>query len=176
MGRPKKPTLASRLQAERMVEEQLRPSLPAHIPANSTWLQSAKDLMDTSPELYAGIVKRLADGDTVPAIQKLTRLPVELIRRIRDLHPEVVEAGIAAAHSRIVESLHNAATRLADNIDDIPLSSLPVSVGILTDKVQLIRGHATQRIERRNVATPEDIKAMFDSLPKAKAVQLEDTK
>lgn len=173
MGRKKRPTLATRLQAERIVEEQLRPALPAHIPSNSTWLLAAQELMDASPEIYAGIVSRLADGEMPSAVARISRQPIEIIRKIRDLHPEVIEAGVQAAFSLTTEALLNAATRLANNTDELSINSLPVGVAVLIDKVQLIRGQATSRVEHKKVLSPEDIQAMFAALPEANATVVE---
>lgn len=176
MGRKRIPKLADKLQAQKLIEEELRPCLPVTIPANATWLQAVNTMMTERPESYAGIVRRLADGDTVPSVVKKTGLPVELVRKIRDLHPEHIEAGRRNAFARLEEALHSGAARLADQIDNVPLQSLPITLGVVFDKIQLIRGEATSRVEHKKIASPEDLQAMFNALPEAKVALVEDKK
>lgn len=166
-------TLVDKMRASKQVEEQLRPDLPALVRPD-TWVSRAKDLMDTQPEIYAGIVNSLADGESVAQLAKRTGFEIQLVRKIRELHPEVIEAGSKAVLSRLGEALHNGSERLANEMDSIPIASLPIAVAVLVDKVQLLSGGATQRIEKINAASPEDLRAMFDALPEANARVIEE--
>lgn len=161
------------MKATQFVEQELRPALPPEIKTNATWTMAARDLMDSAPEVYAGIVARMADGETNASLAKVTGFSIELMRKIRDLHPQVIEAGRKAAFARIEEALHSAAQRLADNIDTIPVRQLPITLGILVDKVQLLSGGATSRVEKVNVASPADLQAMFDQLPEAQVEKVQ---
>ena len=168
-------TIVDKLSASKQVEEQLRPDLPAFVRPN-TWISQAKGLMDSQPEIYAGIVNSLADGESCAQLAKRTGFEIQLVRKIRELHPEVIEAGSKAVLSRLGEALHNGSERLANEMHNIPIASLPIAVAVLVDKVQLLSGGATQRIEKINAASPEDLRAMFDALPEANARVIEEIK
>jgi hypothetical protein len=164
-----------RMKATKFIEEQCRPDLPVKINSNQTWALSAQELMNESPEIYAGIVSHLSDGATNHVVARLTSQPVELIRKIRDLHPQLIESGRKAAHARIEEALHLGSTQLVDAIAQgkIKPSQLTVAVGILTDKSQLLSGGATQRVEKVDVKSPEQLKQWFSQLPEAKVIEVE---
>lgn len=170
VGRNGTLSVVDRMKAAKTVEEELRPDLPTTIPAYATLTLQAQELMDQSSEVYAGIVGRLADGDTTASIARLTGLPIQLIRKIRELHPVFIEAGRRAANARIEEALHASAQRLADNVDKIPLRQLPIALGILVDKAQLLTGGPTARVEHKHVPTKEELDAFFNSIPSAKEV------
>ena len=177
VGRKRLINIVDHMQSQKMIEEALRPNLPAKISSTSTWLLTAKDLMDNQPLVYSTIVARLADGDTVAQIVKLTKQPVELIRKIRDLHPDVLAVGKRVADNMLQESYQAAAKRLADNIHKIPMAQLPVATAILHDKVALITGGVTSRSESRVVKSPDQMKEYFDSIAEANAtVVIEDKK
>jgi hypothetical protein len=165
--------LVDQMQAAKTVEEDLRPNLPVTIPANATWTLQAKNLMDQSPEVYAGIVARMADGDSNNTIHKLTRLPKELIRKIRDLHPAAIEAGRKAHLARLEEALHATGERILENVDKVSVGQLPILFGVLFDKNQIASGGATTRVEHIKAPTKEDLDAMFDALPQANATVIE---
>lgn len=129
--------------------------------------------MNEQPEVYALVVSKLSDGETVAQIVKDTKQPVELIRKIRDLHPDAIAAGKRAADAMIIESYQAATKRLADNIGKVPVGQLPVAAAILHDKAALITGGVTSRTESRQVKSPDELKEFFESLPKAKAIEIE---
>jgi len=165
------PNLVEHMQSVQMAEEQLRPQLPARFPAHAIWGLSAKELLDSAPEVYAGIVKRLSDGDTNARVAKVAGIPIELVRKIRELHPQTIEAGRKATHSRMEEALQSASDQLCNQINagKIKGSQLAVTFGVLFDKNQIATGGVTQRIERIDVASAQDLQAMFNALPIANA-------
>lgn len=165
-------SLVDRMRATKLVEEELRPNLPANIQTNATWLNEAKRIMDESPEVYAGIVARLADGDSNKTLAKLTKLPIELIRKIRELHPQAIEAGRKATYARLEEALQSSAERLADEGHKVPISRLAVHTAILYDKVSMANGQPTARIEHIRAPTKEDLDAMFAALPQANVTEV----
>jgi hypothetical protein len=170
----KKPRLriTDRIQAAKTVEEELRPNLPAVISDTATWTLRAKQLMDESPEAYTGIIAKLADGESNKSLAGATGLPIQLIRRIRELHPAAIEAGKRAVHSRLEEALHSVVDRLVDNVDKLPITQLAVNAAILVDKTQLLSGNATSRVEHVKPPTKEDLDAFYNSLPQAVATEV----
>lgn len=161
------------MQSDKLIEEQLRPDLPARIPLSSTWTLAAQELMDTQPLVYTEIVARLIEGATVVQVSKVSKQPKELVRKIRDLHPGVIEAQRKSSVHRLEEALHNATARLADEVHKIPLASLPIATAVLYDKVALATGGATSRQEVKHVKSPEQMREFFDSLPQAKIIEIE---
>lgn len=164
------------MQAAKTVEEDLRPNLPLTIPSYATWTLQAQDLMNRSPEVYAGIVARMADGDTNRSISKLTGLAIQLIRKIRELHPVAIEAGRKAHLARLEEALHSAGERILENVDKVSVGQLPFVYGILFDKNQLAQGHATSRVEHIKAPTKEELDQMFNALPEANVTVIENKK
>ena len=55
--------------------------------------------------------------------------------------------------------------RIIDEIDEMPRQSLPIIMGIATDKGQLLTGGVTARVERLDGLTAESVNALIDALP-----------
>lgn len=55
--------------------------------------------------------------------------------------------------------------RIFDEIDEMPRQSLPIIMGIATDKGQLLTGGVTARVERLDGLTAESVNALIDALP-----------
>jgi hypothetical protein len=66
---------------------------------------------------------------------------------------------------------------LLEHADKMPIDRVPFALAVTVEKSELLGGAATSRIEHRKVVTQEELQAMFDALPRAKAqvVQLPDS-
>ena len=136
-------------------------------------VKRSKDLtyfIESDPTGYKDIVDRLASGESVNKISRLTGHQPALIRDIIKAHPGSIDSRRSAIVDRLEEAIHATSERLAEDNDKISINRL---ADVLTETVknfQLLRGEATSRTETKPIATPEELKRMFDSLPKAKTV------
>lgn len=130
--------------------------------------RKAQELARNDPDTYARIATDLADGLPVTKIAKLRRAAPELVRFIRAMHPELAHA----ARSQLVANLEEAsvamAQRLVAEVTQLNLDKLPQALSTVLDKLALLTGGVTQRTEHLSAPKPEDIKRMFEDLPRAK--------
>ena len=118
-------------------------------------------------------IELLASGMTPASVRSKLKLNIDVVRRIRDEHPECM----AALKNNVAKTLGEAsqvlAQRLLNSAEKIPIEKVPAALSMAIDKYQLLSGGVTQRTEHRNIATPEDLEAMFNALPQAKATVIE---
>jgi hypothetical protein len=149
---------------ERVITHSCRPNPPE---------ESIALFMERNPAAYAKIVEFLEAGHSPAGAAALTRTPLATVRKIRNLLGEVaIAAGIRATARNLTEASQLMSERLIDEFDQIPISTLPNALGVIVDRTSLLVGQPTVRIEHRSVPSPEDLKAMFDALPKANAVDV----
>ena len=94
--------------------------------------------------------------------------------RIRDLHPETLSQIRQTLAMNLVEAAQNLTERLVEEADQLNPADIGKTLAIVVDKHLLLSGHATARIEHRNVPTPEELREMFEALPMANAELLND--
>jgi len=122
-----------------------------------------------SKQIVDATIGWLANGWSPGRIATITGLHVELVRQIRDEHPEAIaniKAGIATQLGEVVQLL---AERMLKCVNQIAPDKLPAALSQVLDKYQLMSGGVTARFETRNVATPDDLAKMFAALPSANA-------
>jgi hypothetical protein len=128
------------------------------------------------PEKYEQILHMLADGYSPALINKYVGVGEEVIRRIRQMHPQ----SIAKIKEQILDNLMEASQvmseRLAREAKLIETKALPAALAAVIDKAQLLSGGVTQRTETKRVVTREELQQLFDSLPRAAAKVIEDRK
>lgn len=146
----------------------------SHLPAIPA--ESVADLMSRDPELYEKITDYLEkDGLSPNAISALLsiqgiRAHPDTIRRIRNLLPvEVRHSAIRAITSNMIETCQLLSARMVREADQIPTGQMASALGVLTDKIMLLVGEPSQRIEVSHTKTvsPEQLREMFNRLPKA---------
>jgi len=142
--------------------------LPAPPPEESVAI-----FMERSPELYARIVGLLEEGHSPAGVAALAQVPLAIVRKIRNLLGEsAIAAGIRATARNLTEASQLMSERLIDEFDQIPISTLPNALGVIVDRTSLLVGQPTVRIEHRNVPTPQQLREMFDSLPKIDVIDM----
>jgi len=127
-----------------------------------------------SKQIVDSTVSWLANGWSPGRIATITGLHVDLVRRIRDEHPEAIANLKLTIATQLGETVQLLAERMLRSIDDIAPDKLPAALSQILDKYQLMSGGVTARFEHRNVATPEDLERMFNALPTAKARVIQD--
>jgi hypothetical protein len=126
------------------------------------------------PDTHQQIITLLANGHSPFKTSKLTGIDTDVIRLIRDTHPETVERLKAHLAANLAEAAQALSERLIDKAHTMRIENVAKALAIAVDKHQLLSGGVTARTEHRTVPTPEELQAMFDSLPRANATVIED--
>ncbi len=109
-------------------------------------------------ELQNKIKQMIADGASQRKIQAETGVSAHTVVGIRKSMPALDEKGWK---KEVVEKLRNVvsrgASRLSDEIDDIPITAMPVSLGILIDKINVLNDQPTAVVEHRMRITHDEI-------------------
>lgn len=116
------------------------------------------------PDVYQAIVTAWANGLSQRQIARALRVSTNTVAAVIEREPDAVEA----QKKRLVTGLRRFAgatvERMLEDLDKMPLQALPVALGVAVDKLQLLSGEATARIERTE-SRPDQVRAFIDSLP-----------
>jgi hypothetical protein len=123
---------------------------------------------------YEQIITLLANGHSPAKIKLWTGIDTDVIRRIRELHPETIERLKQNLAANLAEAAQALSERLIEKAHTMRIENVAKALAIAVDKYQLVSGGVTARTEHRRVPTPEELQAMFESLPKANATVIED--
>jgi hypothetical protein len=123
---------------------------------------------------YEQIITLLANGHSPFKISQWTGIETDVVRRIRDLHPEALERIKANLAANLAEAAQALSERLIENAHRLRPENIAKALAIAVDKHALLSGGVTARTEHRRVPTPEELQAMFESLPKANVTVIED--
>jgi len=129
---------------------------------------SGERLYKQRPQTYRLIVEALGAGLGIKAIARTLHVSRNTVRAVRDRERPAVDPLLKRTTHNLRRFSDLAAERLIEEIDDIPLSALPIAMGIATEKAQLLEGQATSRVERR-AAEPsiDDVRSYLQGLPSA---------
>ena len=120
-------------------EEEDNALLPAQTQEESVAL-----FMERDPAAYAKIVEFLEAGHSPAGAAALARVPLTLVRKIRNLLGEsAIAAGIRATARNLTEASQLMSERLIDEFDQIPISTLPNALGVIVDRTSLLVGQPT---------------------------------
>jgi hypothetical protein len=112
------------------------------------------------------IITLLANGHSPFKVSQWTGIEADVVRRIRDLHPEALERIKANLAANLAEAAQALSERLIENAHRLRPENIAKA---------LLSGGVTARTEHRRVPTPEELQAMFEALPRANATVIEDT-
>lgn len=148
------------------------------IPQDATPLDTieakARIVADRMPEQYKQCLQMLADGCSPNLIQQFVPIGLDTIRRIRQMHPQSIARIKESVMENLLEASQVMSERLAREASELPTKALANALSATIDKAQLLSGGVTQRTETRKVVTREELQALFDALPRAKAKVIED--
>lgn len=118
--------------------------------------------------LRDGILSALAEGAV--GSRRIARIFGVSREAVRALRMRAIQSGdldqVKQQLGRSYIALADAAReRIVDEIDEMPRQSLPIIMGIATDKGQLLTGGVTARVERLDGLTAESVNALIDALP-----------
>lgn len=104
------------------------------------------------------IKQMITDGHTQREIQEETGVSAHTVVGIRKSMPALDEK---AWKKNVVSTLRNVvgkgANRLNEEIDSIPITAMPISLGILIDKINLLNDQPTAVVEHRMRITHDEI-------------------
>jgi hypothetical protein len=108
---------------------------------------TAERLMESRPTIYKALVDGLGQGLGVRQLCRAYRVSHHTVAAVMARESQAV----ATVKERTVSVLRTfgrlAADRLLDEVDQIPIQSLPIALGIAVEKAELLSGGATSRIE-----------------------------
>ena len=108
---------------------------------------TAERLMESRPTIYRAIVDGLGQGLGVRQLCRAYRVSHHTVAAVMARE----SSAVATLKERTVSVLRTfgrlAADRLLDEVDQIPIQSLPIALGIAVEKAELLAGGATSRIE-----------------------------
>ena len=134
----------------------------------------ARIVANRMPEQYQQCLQMLADGCSPNLINQFVPIGTETIRRIRQMHPQSIARIKESVLDNLMEASQVMSERLAREAHELPTKALANALSATIDKAQLLSGGVTQRTETRKVVTREELQALFEALPRAKAKVIED--
>ena len=114
-------------------------------------------------------IRGLQAGKSISLVAQQTGIAKSTVQRLKHDFRAMIEQKQEEAVEKMLDVRGKALSRLEREMDDIPLASLPVTIGILSDKVRDLTGGAVSTIQHVSVKLPEDVKeaTVIDLLPTA---------
>jgi hypothetical protein len=105
--------------------------------------------LDARQGLRKAILSAVAEGFGTKRVSVAFGVSREVVRALKrqamsDGELDPIKKSLAAD---AMDLAHRAIDRMADEIDEMPRSSLPIVAGVMVDKAQLLSGGVTQRVE-----------------------------
>jgi hypothetical protein len=117
---------------------------------------TAERLMESRPTIYRAIVDGLGQGLGVRQLCRAYRVSHHTVAAVMARE----SSAVATLKERTVSVLRTfgrlAADRLLDEVDQIPIQTLPIALGIAVEKAELLAGGATSRIEHTESGPTHD--------------------
>lgn len=109
---------------------------------------------------YDAIVTALSEGFGIRQICRALHVSHHTVELVRLRESSLVATLKKGTVEKLRTFVRLASDRLIDEVYDMKLESLPVAIGILTEKAQLLDGEATARVEEHRVVTHRDYEDM----------------
>ena len=121
------------------------------------------------PLEFKQAIRGFQDGKTFKQIHDKTGISKTTLQRIKADHKELIAEKQDRALDKMLDVREMALSRMEQEINDIKLESLPVAIGILSDKVRDMTGGSVSTVAHISVKLPEDVKenTVIDLLPTA---------
>jgi hypothetical protein len=129
----------------------------------------AQKLISQDPAKYARVATALLDGEMPAKISQAQSIDQPLVRFIRSMHPELVAAARAQMITNLEEVVSAMTQRLLEETPELPLEKIPQALSTVLDKLSVLTGGVTARVEHTSVPNREDLERMFKALPEAKS-------
>lgn len=130
-------------------------------------------LYNRRPEIYRAVVQLLGQGVGVRQIARTLGVSTNTVAAVRSREGSSIETHKMRAVESLSSFVAAAADRLRDEVHDIAIDKLSVPLGIAVEKLMLLTGQATSRVEHIDAApAPVDFGEYLESLPTAQAVEM----
>lgn len=169
MDLPPKESLISRAQSEEA--KQMKLFTTAQMPSEHFEKMEAhghftgERLFRFKPEIYRMITCAIAEGLSVRQISRAFGVSTNTVMAVRDREPEAIDTEKRKVTSELRKFARMAIERLNEEIDHIDIDKLPIALGIVVEKWQLLEGQATSRVEHVKTPGIEDYNRIIDALP-----------
>ena len=129
-------------------------------------------LYKTDPEKYGRIASLLAEGVPIGRIANTLHTSPHMVRAIQVREGATIAAGRQYVADILLTTNMVAAEKLLELVlnDEIPPATLPITLGIMIDKMQTLSGEPTTVIEHRREMTVSEFNDMIHKLPRAEEV------
>ena len=125
------------------------------------------------PEIYRAVVQLLGQGVGVRQIARTLGVSTNTVSAVRLREGSSIETHKIRAAESLSSFVAAAADRLRDEVHDIAIDKLSVPLGIAVEKLMLLTGQATSRVEHIDAApAPVDFGQYLESLPTVQAVAM----
>ena len=128
-------------------------------------------LFSQRPDIYRATVELLGQGVGVRQIARTLRVSHNTIAAVRHREGATVDTLKEATVQALARFVGAASERLLEEVHAIKLESLPVALGIATEKLLLLTGQATQRVA--HVDEAPQVPAFADWLTERRADAIE---
>ncbi|MDD2766005.1 MAG: hypothetical protein PHE83_18740 [Opitutaceae bacterium] len=131
--------------------------------------RSTGERLARNRERYMAIVRCLAEGIGIRATARAFKVSPHTIFAIRDREAAAIATEKQELSRLMGRFVRMGVERLNEELDDIPIGQLSVSLGIVSDKKALLDGDPTVRVEERiEVAlSPADLRGMLERIKRA---------
>jgi len=122
-------------------------------------------------DAYRGIVQAVGSGMGIRATAKAFSVSTNTVYAVLEREGVAIDTIKQETLKQLTRAAAVGAERLADALESSPakMGELAVALGIAIDKMQLLGGEPTARIEHRSVPSHEDINRFLEALPVAAA-------
>lgn len=133
---------------------------------------AAYNLWNRDPEKYQLIARDLFDLYQPAMIARNHKVSPEVVRSIRGLYPELVQAGKLKLMANLEEASLLLSDRLINEVKALDLARVPAALSVIVEKLSLLSGGATIRTEhiesKKHVVSAEELQQMFERLNDSK--------
>ena len=125
------------------------------------------------PEVYQEIIRLYAEKQGIRMIARICKVSVNTVYAVLEREPAAVET----AKKRIINNLRKAAEigseRMPEVMQELAADKLAVPLAITLDKLQLLTGEPTARVEKVEIR-PDQVRMFLEQLPVIEAELIED--
>lgn len=130
-------------------------------------------LHQRNPAKYRAIVNAFAQGMGKLQIARAFQVSHNTVSAVLEREGGPIDTEKRKIAGKMMNVARLGVERLEEEIERMPLQNLPIAVGIMVDKMQLLHGEATQRVEHVQQSEIEDWNSFVDSLPRTIDVESE---
>lgn len=118
------------------------------------------------PSKYRAIVNAYAQGMGKLQIARAFQVSHNTVSAVIEREGLPIDTEKRKVAGKMMNVARLGVERLEEEIERMPLQNLPIAVGIMVDKMQLLHGEATQRVEHVQQSAIEDWNSWVDCLPR----------